>query len=111
MATPTRNLKAKRRPRRWEEEYTALLTAVGALIIEWGQFERQLDHWITLILVRLDGARLADRKRAPGELSRKVEFLRKCFRRLKPLQPFKDEALAILKDAEIVAEVRHNLVY
>lgn len=106
-----RNLKPRRRPRSWESDYTALLTAVGALVIEWGQFERQLGQWTTLIFVRLHGARLAGRDKAPGEFSRKVEFLRKCFRRIKALQPYRDEALAILAEAEIVGEVRHNLVH
>ena len=92
-------------------QYRQLIEAVGHLVVYWSLIERQIDNWIMVAFHECGGDQLAERRVLPRQFKRKARFLRKCFRTLPPLQPYKDAALAILKEAALIADIRNPVVH
>ena len=87
----------------------ALCNAVGHVVVNWAFVEHSLDTWSTIIFHFSEGKRLY--RMMQKNLGRKLEFLRRCFKTLKPLQPYSAEALQMLASAECLSLTRHFVVH
>lgn len=91
------------------DEMRGLCTAVGFVVLIWGMIERQLDNWVMVIFHDCNGDTI--RKDIPRSLKPKIAFLRKAFRTLQVLEPFKDDALDMLQQVSQLSEKRHDFVH
>jgi len=107
---------ATKRPRRLSvnsvkamNDYRALVEAIGHLVVYWGLIERQIDNWVMVAFHECGGKHIE--KTIPRMFKRKRQFLKKCFKRLAPLQPFQDAAVEILNEAKEVGGIRNDIVH
>ena len=91
------------------DEIKGLCMGIGFVVINWALIERQLDNWVVLIFHDCGGDTI--RKDIPRMTKAKIAFLRRAFRKLEPLQPFKPEALEILRKASEISQKRNDFVH
>jgi hypothetical protein len=92
-----------------ENELKAIFEAVGFVTINWALMERQLDNCIHLVKTDLGGVRGHPKK--PVAFKKKVAYLRKAIKTIKPLQKHKEEALILLSRAVKMSNIRHQLTH
>lgn len=92
-----------------DREFESLCTAIGFIELNWALLEQSLDNWVAIIFHDVDGKPLAYEERLPREFGRKARFLKRCFKKLSPLQPFAEEGLLILEKAKTLSATRHDL--
>lgn len=83
--------------------------AVGFISISWALVERQMDNIIHLVFDRLGG--VPGEKEKPVSLSRKIDYLKKAFKKLPALHAFKYRALDLLKEAKDTGDKRHVFMH
>src|SRR5712692_2378524 len=91
------------------DEYHALCAAIGFVVVNWAIAEQGLDGCVAIVFHNHDGKTID--QEIPRSLSRKVEFLKKCFKRFDSLAPIKDKALEILQRLTVLSDRRHDLVH
>lgn len=92
-----------------EEDLGALCTATGLLAINWAMIERQMDNCIHLIFACLGG--IPREKEKPISLKRKIRALRTAFKKIPPLQQYKERAIDLLNRASEASEKRHAFIH
>jgi hypothetical protein len=93
------------------QEFLQLATAIGFVVINWSQIERQIDNWVMVAFNRCGGKTLSKKGRIPKMFTDKKEFLIRCFQKLPLLAPFKDEGLHLLNDALKISLKRNNFIH
>lgn len=88
-----------------DEQSEEFVQSIGRIILLWNVIELHLDLWTAFAHDRFGGDKIE--KKRPRNLSRKVDFLRKCATRLLPLSPFKSDILGYLKRVDDLSETRH----
>lgn len=87
----------------------AVWPTMGMIITHWALAEHALCASAALIHKHLGGNTIEEE--IPRSLSRVTKFLRRCFKKLPHLAPFKDEGEQILRELEKHAQVRHTLIH
>lgn len=92
-----------------EEVMPALFSCVGMIVVNWTFIENALDGWASVAFHDYPALRVeAD---LPRQFSRKVRFLRKSFRKIPGLAPFKDEAIRLLDRAKELQPIRDHMAH
>ncbi|HEY8595999.1 MAG TPA: hypothetical protein VIL84_12220 [Devosiaceae bacterium] len=86
-----------------------IITSVGMLVLNWSFVENTLDMWTAIAYRDVGGDEIE--KEIPKMFSRKVKYLRKCFRRLAPLAPHRKACLHFVERAKAISDIRHNIVH
>ena len=86
-----------------------IYSAVGFLVVNWALVEHSLDTWSTVIFHLAEGKRVNHQMQR--NLGGKLEFLRRCFKRIGALAPYSEEALQLLTTAERLSLTRHFVVH
>ena len=90
-----------------EDEF--LFSSIGRLTISWAILESTLDGLITIIHHRVGGKTIEPDM--PWALKRKLKYIRKCFSRLKPLEPFAAPIPALVDEILTASEMRQNIIH
>ena len=93
------------------DEFRALCTAVGFIVLNWGMAEQQLDILVNISFRHCGGEALRPRKGIPRHYSEKVEFLKACFKKLPALEPFASEGRSLVERVSARAPKRNDLVH
>jgi hypothetical protein len=93
-----------------EPEDEAFFAAIGRLTISWAYIEIGLDMLIRVAHHDLGGDKQI-RKDTPTGLKRKVEYLRKAFRRLPELAAFADRFAPMADEIIAASDQRHDIVH
>ncbi len=91
------------------EDFENLCKVVGYVAIHWAVLEQALDFCVAITFH--NGGKQEVREDIPVSLESKVDFLKKCYRRLSPLAPVKDSAIDILIAVNNFAQKRHDLIH
>jgi hypothetical protein len=86
-----------------------LYTAIGHLVVNWAFVEQIIDMWCTIAYQAPGGGQIA--KELPRELSRKIKFLKACFRDMPALAPLAEEARECLARAKQISATRHFVIH
>jgi len=92
-----------------EEIMPSLFSCVGMIVVNWTFIENALDGWACAAFHDYPDLRVE--KELPRQFGRKLDFLRKSFRRIPGLSPFESEALAFLDRARELSGVRDSVVH
>ena len=92
-----------------DDLFPPLSMAVGQMVLSWSFVEVSLDQWVAIIYQGVGGRNLAEE--IPRALTRKIKFLRRCFRNIAALDPFAEEATKLLDRAKEISEIRHTVVH
>lgn len=95
----------------FEDDTKALFSAVGFIVVQWGQAEQCLELISHTLFQEFGGKRLASEHKLPKMLGRKVAFVRKCFNKIPAVAEFKTEALEMLDLFNELADDRHNVIH
>jgi hypothetical protein len=95
------------RPELPEDE--VFFAAVGRLAIAWAQIEGGLDYAIKIIHLSAGGDTIEPE--IPWALQRKLRYLRKCAKKLAPLQAFQKEAESLAAKIETASVLRHDILH
>jgi len=93
------------------QEFLQLATAIGFVVVNWSQIERQIDNWVMVAFNRCGGNSLSKKGKIPKMFTDKKEFLAHCFQKLPLLAPFKDEGLNLLDGALKISLTRNNFIH
>lgn len=93
-----------------QDEFDALCTGIGYLVITWGLAEQCLDKAIETMFYRYGGVSLEKDPQLPRSLKRKLSFCRKCFA-LESLSKFRAEGLEILERFDSLSKQRHDVIH
>ena len=91
------------------EDLSDLYTAVGFVVVQWGQAEQSLDLAVSTLYQDYGGTAYA--KRMPKMLSPKLEFITKCLDVSKYRQSLLVLAEKLSNDFERLSEIRHALIH
>jgi hypothetical protein len=83
--------------------------AVGRLTVAWALLESPIDAMVHIIHQRVGGHDIE--REPPWGISKKLKFLRRCFRRIERLRPKTDEAIKLLLAIGPVADIRHDIIH
>lgn len=83
--------------------------AIGRLTISWAHLEFGLDGMI-LMLHHAGGGNKIE-KDIPWSLSRKLNYLRRYFKKVEEVEPIKASILKLLDDIEAASETRHDIIH
>jgi hypothetical protein len=89
-------------------ELNTLFTAVGAVVIQWGQAEQTLDMIVAIIFRSYGGDRV--RKKIPQPLSEKIKFIRNCLE-IEAISPHKEELNNLANNFERLSNTRHDIIH
>jgi hypothetical protein len=89
--------------------YEPLCGAIGHIIVNWTFVDTALSTWCAIVYHSVGGKHREPE--LPRNTSRKLTFLRRCFRRIDALKPYQAEALATLDAAERLAETRNFVAH
>lgn len=84
-------------------------SAIGRMAISWAIIELSLDCLISMIHHNIGGKDVEPD--LPWALQRKLKYIRKCFKKLDRLAPFKDDIDNLMADIAIASEDRHNIIH
>lgn len=87
----------------------ALYSDVGRIVVNWSMVEQSLDFVMAIVYHDVGGRKV--NKQMSRRFSGKIEFLRKSFNKLEPLQPFKSEARVMFETAKRLSRTRHDLCH
>lgn len=87
----------------------ATFSCVGMIIVSWTFVENALDAWTAVAFQDHNGETIE--RELPQQFGRKITFLKKCFRRLPGLAPFRDEAIPFLERAKVLSNVRNYVAH
>ena len=93
------------------DEFRALCTAVGFIVLNWGMAEQQLDILVNIAFRHCGGDALRPHKGIPRHYSEKVDFLKACFKKLPALEPFASEGRSLVERVSARASKRNDLVH
>jgi hypothetical protein len=93
------------------DEFRALCTAVGFIVLNWGMAEQQLDIWVNIAFRYCGGEALRPRKGIPRTFKEKAEFLNDCFKKLPALAPLASEGRSLVERVSARASKRNDLVH
>jgi hypothetical protein len=86
-----------------------LSNAIGGLVLAWGNLECML-HLIAVVAWDRAGGKAIELA-LPRAFSRKLRFLRRCFRELDPFKPFADQCRPLLEKAADLGDDRHAIIH
>lgn len=92
-----------------DEFYNAYCYAAGRLVGNWAFVEHNMDMCIATIFQAAGGKHLQDQ--LPRATTRKITFLKLCFRKLGPLKPHAEEALPLWTAAKTLSHSRHAVAH
>lgn len=90
-------------------EFLELSVAIGFVVINWSQIERQIDNWTMVAFGKCGGKRLRKRADIPKSFTDKKEFLGRCFNSLPELAPFRCEGIRLIHEAYRLSLLRNKL--
>lgn len=93
----------------YDDEYHALCSALGFVVVNWAITEQSLDGCVAIIFHDHGGKNIESE--IPRSLSKKVEFLKKCFKKLPTLAALQNDALKTLQNVNTMSGRRHDLVH
>jgi hypothetical protein len=85
------------------------LASIGSLTLAWGQLEGAIDGFVGLLHWHVGGQQIE--RVMPWQLSRKIEYIKKCFRKIPVLQPSAQLACDIMDKIDEASEIRHDLIH
>jgi hypothetical protein len=91
------------------EEDMALYSALGRVVVMWGQLEYHFGNGVQMLYDMHGGAPLI--ARPPYSISEKRDFWKKCFNVLPNLVEYREEALKFAGDLKIASKNRHDLIH
>ena len=94
-----------------EDILVSLYSAIGELVFSWALVEANVNYWIAIVYQRAGGKHVGKNKEIPWGMARKIKFLRQCFNHISALEPFKEEAGALLTRAKSVVKTRDIVVH
>lgn len=92
-----------------DDSLDALFTAVGFVVVQWGQAEQSLELATAILYQNLGGKPLA--KRLPKMLETKLDFVSKCLAKLPALKHLLAEGDALVADFRRLSVKRHDLIH
>ena len=92
-----------------DDLFPLLSLSVGQLVLSWSVVEVSLDQWVAIIYQGVGGKQIE--REMPRALSRKIKFLRRCFKSILALEPFAEEATNLLGRAKELSSIRHTVVH
>jgi hypothetical protein len=90
------------------EELTPLFTAVGAIVVQWGQAEQTFDMIVATIYRSYGGETI--RKKIPQPISEKIKFIRECSA-LDELKHHYSELGKLADDFDKLCDQRHDIIH
>lgn len=93
------------------DEFLALCTAVGFIVLNWGMAEQKIDTWVNIAFRHCGGEALRPRKDIPRSFNQKAEFLKACFKKLPALAPVASEGWSLVDRVSTRASQRNDLVH
>lgn len=82
---------------------------LGLATVQWAAIEQSLDVLIHLVFTFHNGKEIE--AVVPVALKRKIDFLRRSFRRIEALVPHKDVAIGYFERVIALSDKRHDLVH
>lgn len=95
----------------FDQDTQDLFSAVGFIVVQWGQAEQSLELVSQLLFLHFDGKAMADRQELPKMLQTKLKFVRKCFSDNPQLAEFKTEAITMVDLFHEVKDARHDITH
>jgi hypothetical protein len=92
-------------------EVLSLYQAIGFIVIQWGQAEQSLDLLVAAIYRGHGGRPFAKKRQIPRALTDKLKFIRKCFRNIDALAPYRSEGNALLSELQRLSPIRNDLIH
>jgi hypothetical protein len=92
-----------------DAEAQNLFAAIGKIAVAWAFVEHGLEQCVAIAYRRCGGNKLSNQ--VPRALSKKIDFMRKAFRRLAALAKFQPEGLALLGRIQQSSEDRHAVIH
>lgn len=92
-----------------DDELDSLFSAIGFVVVQWGQAEQSLDLITALLYQSLGGNQYA--KRLPKMLGKKLEFLGTCLEQIPTCIPLRDEGEALITSFRDLSNKRHDLIH
>lgn len=90
-----------------EEELNPLAFVIGGVVLRWGMAENAINSLVIAVFKYAGGRHIEDEM--PRAFKRKVTFLRRCFRSIAILAPYKETALIALENA-VQLSLRRNAI-
>jgi hypothetical protein len=89
-----------------------LYAVAGELVIQWGMVEASLNTLISLIYKDYGGNELGGEKQTiPVPFTRRIKYLKRCFKEIPALMPFAEEARTIRSQAKTLSFVRDYIAH
>lgn len=93
-----------------EDALDPLYRSIGFFMTNWNLVDSLLDTWISVIYQSAGGKHVE--KEIPKNFKRKITFLRRCFKRIEKLEPFREEALETVETVNHIGNTtRHVLAH
>lgn len=92
-----------------DKDVQSLCASIGFVVVNWALAEQSLDMFISVIYNKCGGNTVV--RQMPHSFQRKVEFLRKAFRKLIVLQEYAGEGNQLLDRMQALSQKRHDLVH
>jgi hypothetical protein len=83
-----------------------LYAALGELIFSWALVEANVNYWMAVNYQRAGGKHLEKWKTMPPGMTRKLRFLRLCFKTIPALEPFRATGIDLISRIKMVVKVR-----
>jgi hypothetical protein len=90
-------------------EFQTICACIGQIIVPFANFEALLNASIDVIYRKLEGNSLA--KKLPLPLSKRIEYLTRCFNELPSLSTIKNDFQKILDDASAESKIRNCVAH
>ena len=84
--------------------------ALGYIQTNWAQMEQMFDSWIAMIYHNIGGRDMVD-NRLPRSFGKKIEFLRKAFKKIRLLNEYAGKAIPLLNRAKALSRQRNDLTH
>ena len=88
-----------------------LFWALGKIVYLWANIEMSLDFYICAIFFHFDRENIADKLEIPRTLNMKIKFLKKSFRNIPQLNPFRDHILPLISQIAYLSKNRHDIIH
>ncbi|MGA7577536.1 MAG: hypothetical protein ACLQUW_15840 [Desulfobaccales bacterium] len=92
-------------------KFQPLFGALGKIVYLWANIEMSLDFYICAIFFHFDRKNIADKLEIPRTLNMKLKFLKKSFRNIPQLTPFKDLMLPLIQQIADLSKNRHDIIH
>ena len=96
-----------------KNEWDNLCYALGTIVVAWSLVEQPLDFCVAIIYHNCGGKDISEKYKneVPRSMNVKIKLLKRYFKKLDILSPYKDVALNILKVSNEFAIIRNDIIH